>query len=498
MFKKLTSLLLVFTMILPTFSNVAFAQNSSVNALKESVVLMVDENNCYINGNIQSVGDLNPLIVDGRTLVPARFLSECLGGKADWNGETKTAYLDCNGNHIEVPIGENYIVVNGKEKEIDVGGTIVNGRTVLPLRGICEAIGKNVSYDEGMIIIGDEDLSNVSEDDLDFEIAKDAIRQNLTPVGSLNISSPDRNLNDIVSGCKALDFRGYQFPFETTDSQYFNISGLYIDNVKIDKASSGDYTLEFDAYNKEYTCAVAESYYANGTLADIAVIDAFTGPGSNIVDYFKDLYSGYETLTGKKPDYQWSFESKASQGLSLYIPKNGSVLFTLNPNDSYYVGAYNIIHGILSVADVALTGYRLVSVIKNGPDTVTQALKNRLNEVFIVDTKSGINAVTEAMQLLTSQEFDPWHPVESAKQLVTNIEKVMQLIDFNLGEEVQKALGENVGEGVNDIISSMLGVNVVSNILTAWEGMFDVSALLCYGMDLKYVQKTKSVIWNFN
>jgi hypothetical protein len=40
--------------------------------------------------------DVYPKIIDSRTMVPIRFVSEALGAKVDWEGETKTVIVTTN------------------------------------------------------------------------------------------------------------------------------------------------------------------------------------------------------------------------------------------------------------------------------------------------------------------------------------------------------------------------------------------------------------------
>lgn len=112
---------------------------------------------------------LPPTIVNDRTLVPVRFITESLGGAVEWNGAAATATLDCDGNIIDVPIGKDKIIVNGEEKSLDVGAQLISDRTMLPLRAIGEALGKEVEYDEGFISLSDTDVENYDENYDDYD-----------------------------------------------------------------------------------------------------------------------------------------------------------------------------------------------------------------------------------------------------------------------------------------------------------------------------------------
>ena len=100
-----------------------------------------------VNGSEVAFVDQKPVIEDGRTLVPARGVFEALGAEVSWVDSTKTAIVKTNEKEIAVQIGRNYLVVNGKTIEIDVPAKIINGRTMIPLRAVAEALDCEVNWD---------------------------------------------------------------------------------------------------------------------------------------------------------------------------------------------------------------------------------------------------------------------------------------------------------------------------------------------------------------
>ncbi len=112
----------------------------------EKVQLTIDSKTLLKNG-VASQMDVAPVIVNDRTMVPVRFIAEALGGVADWNGDTQTAYITYNGSLVEVPIQSSTIHVNGEAVTIDTPSQIINDRTMIPLRAVAEGLGLDVSYD---------------------------------------------------------------------------------------------------------------------------------------------------------------------------------------------------------------------------------------------------------------------------------------------------------------------------------------------------------------
>jgi len=93
--------------------------------------------------------DVQPQIVNDRTLVPFRVLAEALGATVEWEDSTKTVTVTKDDTEIVLPIGSESPTINGEAVTIDQPGIIVNNRTLVPIRFICEALGVSVSWDGG-------------------------------------------------------------------------------------------------------------------------------------------------------------------------------------------------------------------------------------------------------------------------------------------------------------------------------------------------------------
>lgn len=85
-----------------------------------------------------------------RTLVPFRKALETYGATVEWNNENRVATAVKGDIKVEVPIDQNYIIVNGEQKSNDTAAKIVNGRTYLPIRAVIEAFGSDVEWDKSL------------------------------------------------------------------------------------------------------------------------------------------------------------------------------------------------------------------------------------------------------------------------------------------------------------------------------------------------------------
>ncbi len=87
-----------------------------------------------------------PVIVDGRTMVPLRAIFEAMGAEVNWNGDTSTVTAVRGDTEISLTIGSNEIYVNGEAKELDTPAQIINERTMVPVRAVAESFGCEVDW----------------------------------------------------------------------------------------------------------------------------------------------------------------------------------------------------------------------------------------------------------------------------------------------------------------------------------------------------------------
>lgn len=107
----------------------------------------------YVNDN-QVFPDSEPMIVNGRTLVPIRSVAEAMGYKVGWVGEEQKVVISNDETTLEVIIGSNVAYKNSTEEIIlDVPAEIYSDRTYLPLRAVGEALGAKVEWDDSNIAV---------------------------------------------------------------------------------------------------------------------------------------------------------------------------------------------------------------------------------------------------------------------------------------------------------------------------------------------------------
>ncbi|MDO4302164.1 MAG: copper amine oxidase N-terminal domain-containing protein [Clostridia bacterium] len=86
-----------------------------------------------VNGTEQNIDEsgTSPVIQNGRTLVPVRSIIEAMGGKAEWDQSAQTAALTYNNDTINLIIGSTRAYFNNEENTLDTAPVIINNRTML-------------------------------------------------------------------------------------------------------------------------------------------------------------------------------------------------------------------------------------------------------------------------------------------------------------------------------------------------------------------------------
>lgn len=93
--------------------------------------------------------DVPPQIINERTMVPLRAIFEALGTDVDWDQSTQTVTSSKDNITIRLTIDSNTMYVNGNTVLLDTPACVVNERTLVPVRAISEAFNTTVDWDNG-------------------------------------------------------------------------------------------------------------------------------------------------------------------------------------------------------------------------------------------------------------------------------------------------------------------------------------------------------------
>jgi|GEM_PF-2117385 len=177
MMKKGILFILVVVVIIST-AVMSYASNNVSN-----ITLQIGNTTATVYGK-QAVLDAAPVIIDGRTMVPIRFIAESLNCTVDWDAQNKTVTIlryknfgvsgavsegvseNNFGKRVILQIGKNAVAVDDitydtvttypkgfdllkstNAVQIDAAPVIINGRTLVPIRVIAENLNCKVDWD---------------------------------------------------------------------------------------------------------------------------------------------------------------------------------------------------------------------------------------------------------------------------------------------------------------------------------------------------------------
>lgn len=161
------------------------------------------QNNISIKVNGTAVkSDVSPVIVDNRTLVPARAIFEQLGAQITWDEKIRQVGVTLGEYKVLLTIDNKKALVNDKNIEMDVPAQILNNRTLIPLRFVGEQLNMKVSWNaaEKLVTVDYKKDGDVMAelDDIVYtsEGKNDKVTLHITNCSDYNvfkIEDPDKN-----------------------------------------------------------------------------------------------------------------------------------------------------------------------------------------------------------------------------------------------------------------------------------------------------------------
>lgn len=235
--KKIIIIIMVFTMLflsaVPTFSECCGCGE------KDYVKVFVNEKEL-------GFPDQRPFInKDNRTLVPVRFVSQALGAKVNWQEEIQSVDIAHKGKNIKLHIGERQAQVGEKTVHLDTNASIINNRTMVPLRFVSECLGAIVEWNgEGKAVYITTDLPPVKT------IYQGSMYQenglpNYSKSAPIFFNEYGRNMNITVNDLP-LKTPHYIFYSITPDDKYLTVK-MYSE----DKSSAPLYLAEHGVINRQ-------------------------------------------------------------------------------------------------------------------------------------------------------------------------------------------------------------------------------------------------------
>jgi hypothetical protein len=113
---------------------------------KANIVMYAGKTNATVNGKPIKL-DSAPIQMNGVTYVPVRFVSDAMGAKLLFNGQTGQITVLRGGNMMEMTQFKKDLNLNGVLQFSEVTPIVRNFRTLIPVRLFSEKLGMTVGYD---------------------------------------------------------------------------------------------------------------------------------------------------------------------------------------------------------------------------------------------------------------------------------------------------------------------------------------------------------------
>ncbi|GAA0356595.1 copper amine oxidase N-terminal domain-containing protein [Bacillus horti] len=269
-----------------------------------------------VNGDFMNML-VPPVIKQGHVLVPVRELSEALGYTVKWEQSSKTVYLDNEEERSDAQNPSNEkIIVNGNPIASDIPPQIIQGRTMVSVRTISEALGAKASWDQANRRVTVDTLKNtvsfpenvpLSFEPLDLQnieqlssIPSTWVKQDTITIGQIDQTEIEMDLykvdSDIVPIINGIfSYKGQQFV--VNDLNAWTINEVEFQQLNLEFGIEGNKYLIMSAIGVEYASKIIlfdqinEEWLVLDTWGTLVASDShglyiqFPGRGTNPPDF---------------------------------------------------------------------------------------------------------------------------------------------------------------------------------------------------------------------
>lgn len=153
-----------------------------------------------IDGKAMVPKDMPAVIIDGRTMLPMRQIAQELGCEVNWNEAAKQIYVMRGSDIIVFTVDSKTGYENGKEFTMDVPATIVNDRTMLPVRALADALHLNIKWNDPNRIVSIQSGDTVVKDEPKAPESGQTTAGTLTGIQTLSAKDADQTFTIQADG----------------------------------------------------------------------------------------------------------------------------------------------------------------------------------------------------------------------------------------------------------------------------------------------------------
>lgn len=173
-------------------------KNMQVLLLFICIFILSFSYHCMANDNIsviingeELVMDQQPILENGRTLLPMRAIFESFNADVSWNDATSSVIGKTKDVEVHLTLGSKIALVNGKDLTLDVEPKLVNDRMVVPARFVAESLGAKVEWDDESWTVIISTSKNNAEPEQDVVNEKNNLKEYLALASDKLKAGPD-------------------------------------------------------------------------------------------------------------------------------------------------------------------------------------------------------------------------------------------------------------------------------------------------------------------
>ncbi len=280
--------------------------------------------------------DVPPQIINSRTMVPLRAIFEALGASVEWDGKTRTVTSVKEDVTIQLTIEDATMHVNDTTVTLDTPACIVDSRTLVPVRAISEAFGILVEWfgDQQTVALGS--IDGIYENPMFYNglcrVMKDQKYGYVNPSGEEVIALQFDYALDFYDGHALVKTDGNWYSIDTTGNIVSTIQDVSI----VSTVSEGLATVligeKWGYINTKGELVIAPEYEIAGDfhegLAAVAIKKEISGLQFGYIDtngtmvipaLFENADRFYEGFAAVKESGKWSYVDK--KGSLIIAPK---------------------------------------------------------------------------------------------------------------------------------------------------------------------------------
>lgn len=129
------------------FDNLSMQYPTAVAGQQSNIVLKLGQKSATV-GDQNVALDIAPLLLDGTTYLPLRFVSDALGGDIGWEAGTQKATVVSGGKLVELWVGKPDLINTGLRTKAAASPILRSGRVLVPVRVVSTELGRKVEWDQ--------------------------------------------------------------------------------------------------------------------------------------------------------------------------------------------------------------------------------------------------------------------------------------------------------------------------------------------------------------